>query len=249
MTSAPSDLVVLGCDGSYPGPDGAASGYLVRAGGTTVWLDAGSGTFANLQRHIDPADLGAIVLSHEHPDHWSDLESFAVWTLVQHPDRPVPVYAPPGLRARSYFSEKAGLDWHVIEDGDQVTIGDLGCTFSATDHGPVTLAARFDVTDGDRSRGSLAYSADTGPGWSLDALGAGIGTALCEATYTADLERDFYHHLSGRQAGAMARDAGVGSLICTHRWPSVTAAALEAEASVAFGAPVRQAAIGSVFEW
>ena len=58
-------LTVLGCDGSYSGPaergrvlgsSGAASGYLVPSwdSGTAMWLDAGPGTFANLQRFSDP---------------------------------------------------------------------------------------------------------------------------------------------------------------------------------------------------
>ena len=46
-------LTVLGCSGSYPGPGGAASGYLIEGDGTRIWLDAGSGTLANLQRHVD----------------------------------------------------------------------------------------------------------------------------------------------------------------------------------------------------
>ena len=71
-------LTVLGCDGSHVGAGGAASGYLVRSWttGTTVWLDAGPGTFANLQLFCDPASLDAIVLSHEHSDHWSDIAGF-----------------------------------------------------------------------------------------------------------------------------------------------------------------------------
>ena len=66
-------VTVLGCDGSYAGPDGACSGYLVSSGDTHVWLDCGPGTLANLQRHIDLHDLSAIVVSHSHPDHWAEL--------------------------------------------------------------------------------------------------------------------------------------------------------------------------------
>ena len=32
--------------------------------------DLGPGTLANAQRHIDLTDLDAVVLTHEHPDHW-----------------------------------------------------------------------------------------------------------------------------------------------------------------------------------
>jgi ribonuclease BN (tRNA processing enzyme) len=69
-------ITVLGCSGSYPGKGGACSGYLVDDGTTRLWIDAGSGTLANLQHHVDMADVDALVLSHEHPDHWSDLEGF-----------------------------------------------------------------------------------------------------------------------------------------------------------------------------
>ena len=50
-------LLVLGCDGSWQGPGGAGSGYLVRSSSTTVLLDAGPGTFANLQRFVDPGSV------------------------------------------------------------------------------------------------------------------------------------------------------------------------------------------------
>ena len=40
---------------------------------TTLVVDLGSGTLANLQQHLDLADVDAVVLSHEHPDHWLDL--------------------------------------------------------------------------------------------------------------------------------------------------------------------------------
>lgn len=245
-------LTVLGCDGSYPGPGGAASGYLVEGGGATLWLDAGAGTFANLQLVCDPAAVDAVVLTHEHPDHWSDVDSFAVW-LRQSGRAAVPVYAPAGVRARSYFADEPSLGWLEVDPSLQVTVrkpggeGGLVCAFSATDHGPPTFAVRMDLASrlASAPRRSLAYSADTGPGWSCEALGTGVETLLCEATYTRDLEGSA-RHLSGRQAGEMAAAAGVGTLVVTHRRPGVSAAALRAEA---FGRPVRQAVTGKVFEW
>jgi ribonuclease BN (tRNA processing enzyme) len=251
-------LTVLGCDGSYPGPGGAASGYLVEAAGVVLWLEAGPGTFANLQLVTDPARVDAIVLSHEHPDHWSDVDSFAVWCRQRSPDRPVPVYAPPGLRERSYFGSDAVFAWHDVEPSHRVALvprsgaGDgVLCSFSATDHGPPTLALRVDVPGraaGSAAPQSLGYSADTGPDWSPEELGSGIGLLLCEATYTRDQEGEA-RHLSGRQAGAMACAAGIGRLVLTHRRPSVAEGALAAEADEAFGRPVHTAAPGRVFEW
>jgi ribonuclease BN (tRNA processing enzyme) len=247
--AAPRTLSVLGCDGSYPGPGGAASGYLVQGGTTTLLLDAGPGTFANLQRMCDPSAVDAVVLSHEHPDHWTDLESFAVWRRQSGAASPVPVYAPPGLRRRSYFADDPLLGWVEAQPSMRVVVGGFTASFVATDHGPPTVAVRIDATDdtGDLAR-SLAYSADSGPDWSVEELGCGIGTVLCEATYTRTHEGELAH-LSGRQAGAMAAAADVGRLVLTHRWPTVSAGVVAAEAEEAFGRPVHQATTGRVFEW
>ena len=89
----------------------------------------------------------------------------------------------------------------MIGAGDQVTIGALRLSFSQTDHPVTTLAARID--GGGRS---LGYSADSGPGWELAALGPGLDVALCEATFLSDKEGSV-QHLSARQAGRTARAA------------------------------------------
>jgi ribonuclease BN (tRNA processing enzyme) len=237
-------FTVLGCDGSYPGPGGAASGYLVRSGTANIWLDAGPGTFAALQLQCEPSSLDAVVLSHEHSDHWMDLESLGAW-LVCRGGGPIVVYAPPGLAARSSYATHSGFDWRLIESGQEVVIGDLRCRFAATDHGPMTLAARLEPISGGSG---LVYSADTGPDWSPEAFDLPTHTLLCDATFTRSDEGRL-RHLSGRQAGVLARAAAVGRLIVTHRWPTVSAHALVDEASVAFGEAVAQAAPGVTFEW
>ena len=235
-------LTVLGCDGSHPGPGGAASGYLVRswAAGTSLWMDAGPGTFANLQRFCDPLQLSAIVLTHEHGDHFSDVEEFvtaARWIWGFRRD-PVPVYAAPGVRDKLRQDVDGILDWHEVGDGDGAQVVDLTLSFSRTDHPPVTLAVRMDG-----GLGALGYSADSGPEWSFSSLGSPLDLALCEATYTSEHEGTA-GHMSGRQAGANARGARARRLVLTHRWPVIPASAIRAEATETFGGPVDQASVG-----
>ena len=232
-------LTVLGSSGSYPGPGQACSGYLLGAGDTRVWLDAGSGTLANLQRHIGLADVDAIVLSHEHPDHWTDVEGFAVASRYVHRLPPVPVYAPAGLRQHLLTPADAFV-WNEVTDGSRVEVGGFGFGFWRTDHGPETLAVRVDA--GGRS---LGYSADTGPGWSLASLGPGLDLALCEATYLEEQD-DGGRHMTARQAGTTARDAGAAALVITHLLPTVDPDAARTAAEEAFGAPVGLATPGLV---
>jgi len=235
-------LTVLGCDGSHQAAGGAASGYLVRswASGTAVWMDAGPGTFANLQRFTDPLELSAVVLSHEHHDHFGDIEDLitaARWVYPFERD-PVPVYAAPGVLGHLTQDVEGILAWHEVGDGDGVDVGDLRLAFSRTDHPPVTLATRLEGPSG-----ALGYSADSGPDWSLSALGSGLDLALCEATYTSE-HKGPPIHMSGSEAGSNARDAGARRLVITHRWPTADAAEVLAEATDAFGGHVEQAAVG-----
>jgi len=236
-------LTVLGCDGSWPGPGGAGSGYLLRVGDTVVVLDAGPGTFATLQRVCDPAEVDAVVITHHHHDHWTDL--FAMDTEARFGRRrhrtALPVYAPARVAALAGADSTTSLEWHEITHGSRAGIGEASCAFHRTDHAEETLAVRID--GGGRA---LGYSADTGPAWSPEALGNGLDLLLCEATYTEEHEGTA-GHLSGRQAGAAARAAGAQRLVITHRWPTIDARAVADEAEAAFGGPVEQAAIGKEF--
>ena len=235
-------LTVLGCSGTYASPGNACSGYLVSDGSTTVWVDAGSGTLANLQRHLPLDGVDALVLSHEHPDHWTDLEGFFNVCRFVTGREGIPVYAPPALKGRTYNDDESPyFQWRDINDGSRAEIGDMTFTFSRTDHGPETLAMRID--GGGRSMG---YSADTGPKWQLGQLGSGLDLALCEATFLREHEGQA-QHLSGRQAGASARAAGVGRLLLTHIWPTTDKEESRAEAADAYGGPVELAAVNEKY--
>ena len=100
-------LQVIGCSGSFPGPESPAPCYVVSAEheGRTwrVALDFGNGALGAMQRHLDPRDLDAVVLTHLHPDHCLDLCGLKVMRCYDPrglPDHPLPVHAPAGASAR-----------------------------------------------------------------------------------------------------------------------------------------------------
>jgi ribonuclease BN (tRNA processing enzyme) len=206
-------------------------------------MDCGNGTFAALQQHLPVADLSAVVITHQHPDHCVDL--YGLHVLARYgPEAggaPLPVYGPTGLEDRLgtlVDGDWGGVfAWHGLADGDACDVGDARLRFSRTSHPPPTLAVEV-THDGKR----LVYTADTGPGWSVEAFGPGADTVLSEATYLRDRENGGEVHLSARQAGIRAREAAARRLVLTHLWPGIDPAAAAVEGSEAFGEPVTLAA-------
>lgn len=239
------ELTVLGCSGSYPAAGVPASGYLVRSPTTTALLDVGPGTLANLQHHVALTDLDAVVLSHSHPDHWVDLTVLrtALRYYLGHEGLPVFGTAATQAAVAAVVGELGPtFNWTVVDDTTEpAPVGDLSIYFSRTDHPVETYALRVEQGAGP----SLAYSADTGPGWS-DAVPFVMGADLflCEATFPARDETPDAPHVSARQAGQWAEAADVGQLVLTHLAPGVSVSAQQAEAAAEFDGPVDVAEVG-----
>ncbi|MGH9244718.1 MAG: MBL fold metallo-hydrolase [Acidimicrobiales bacterium] len=239
----PLSLTVLGSAGTYAGPGNACSGYLVGDGTSSVWLDCGPGTLANLQRHVDLADLDAVAVTHSHPDHCLELPLLRNALKYAIGRKDVPVFGPAGTLAvvEAVLGDAVAptLDWRVVADGSTFAVGDLSFACSRTDHPVETLAVRIE-SDGR----ALAYSADTGPGWSFERFGAPIDLALCEATLPPGSEDSLDQvHLSGREAGTIARAAGATRLVLTHLWPTSNPDRHRHDAEATFGAPVEMATV------
>lgn len=230
-------LTILGCSGSYPAIDCPCSGYLVQYEGTTVAIDLGPGCLANMQRHIDLPELSGVVLSHAHSDHWVDLTGLHVALKYRHGHEHLPVHGTADNRVMASLitgSLEPTFEWFDSGDDDHFQIGDLRFTLARTDHYIETYAVRVDSPDGR----SLAYSADTGPEWSLSALGRDIDLALLEATYGTDEERGDILHLSASDAGRIARDGAAGRLVLTHFWPGSDLGVHARNGADAYGAAV-----------
>ena len=231
------ELTVLGCSGSFGAPGGGAcSGYLLREGATSVWVDCGNGTFGHLQEHIAVEDLTAVVLTHGHPDHCVDIYGLHVLLRYGLGRENLPVFAPEGLEKflLSLVSDWGNaFDWRAVGEGDRAKVGDIALKFSRTDHPPPTYAVEATAPDGHR----LIYTADTGPDWSVDAFAPGAELVLSEATYL-HANRPAPIHLSAKEAGEAARAARAQRLVLTHLWPLLDPKESAEEGAEAFGGAV-----------
>jgi ribonuclease BN (tRNA processing enzyme) len=255
-------LTVVGCSGSFPGPESAASSYLVEAGdGDRTWrilVDIGSGAVGPLQRYVDPVKLDAVLLSHLHPDHFFDLSGlYVIWKY--HPDGPagrIPVWGPAGVAkqaARAYgLSPHPGMtrefDFHEYgangARGDRpIRVGPFTVHHVRVAHPVPAYALRIEANGR-----TLTYSGDTGPCPQLPEIAKGADLLLAEAAFQDGPENPPDLHLTGSQAAHAAVAADVGRLVLTHGPPWHDPQVALTEAGGVYGGPIDLAAPGVTYD-
>jgi ribonuclease BN (tRNA processing enzyme) len=242
------ELIVLGSSGTWPSAGVATSGYLVRHDGFTLYLDAGSGTLANLQLHLPIADVDAIAISHEHPDHFVDLYPFFyAWHYGELGESGLPVFVPTDFSQRladlvsidSQVAMRTAFKFAEIAPGEGFEVGPFRVKTEPMAHlGLPALGFRIEA-DGS----CLAYTGDTGPTHHVEDLAREADVFLSEATWQ-DRDDLLPFHLSARQAAVHAREAGAARLILTHIWPTLDRDVSRAQAAEAYAGPIDTAAEG-----
>ncbi len=252
-------VTVIGCSGSFAGPDSSASCYLLEAPDADdpdrtwrVLLDLGSGALGALQRHADPLTIDAVLISHLHADHFFDISGFYVMRKY-HPrgaQLRIPVHGPRGMKKR--VAKAYGLP---LDPGMNDEFAFRRLRKSPLEIGPFTVTARrvehpveaygFRVEHDGKV---LAYSGDTALCPSLRDLAADADLLLAEAAFRDDADNPPGIHMTGSEAAAVARDARVGHLVLTHipPWHDKGRAVLEAQG--VYDGPVSLAREGATYE-
>jgi ribonuclease BN (tRNA processing enzyme) len=248
-------LTVIGCSGSYPGPDSPASCYLLESEheGRTwrVLLDLGNGALGDLQRYIDPVTVDAVLLSHLHADHCLDLCGFYVLRKY-HPTGPkprIPVWGPHGTARRMAKAYDLDEDPGMNEEFDFrsytgiITVGPFTVTATQVAHPVAAYGLRVEA-DG----GTLAYSGDTGTCSGLVETARDADLFLCEASFVDGHANPPDLHLTGTEAGRMSTEAGARRLVLTHVPPWHDSQVMLDEAAKSYDGPLELAAPGKTYE-
>ncbi|MEU8800205.1 MBL fold metallo-hydrolase [Spirillospora sp. NPDC048819] len=235
-------LTVVGCAGTVPGPEAACSCYLLERDGFRLLLDAGTGSLGPLQRFADPCAIDAVVVSHAHRDHCSDLIPLAYVRDRRGPSAPLPVLAPAGTCAKvagpSPPAYADGLRWVDAAPGPSV-FGPFTVETAPVRHSVPALAVR--VTAGGAS---LTYSGDSGECDELLKLAQGTDVLLCEAAASVATPGSDRAHLTPAQAAGLAKEAGAGHLVLTHLRPWADPAEALRAARDVYAGPISLAAPG-----
>jgi ribonuclease BN (tRNA processing enzyme) len=243
-------LTVIGCSGSFPGPDSPSSCYLFEAEGFRLVIDMGNGALGVLQRYAELFGIDAICVSHLHADHCIDVGSY--WIARQFapdgPKPPIPVYGPSGTAARikpvlgpgSVPLEYTPFAFCDLAVG-KLEIGPFRVATGHMNHPLETFGFRVE-----HAGWRVAYSADTGESGELVRLAEGVDLMLCEASYLEGPDNAQNVHLTARQAGEHAARAGAGRLVLTHLVPWNDRELSLAEAAQTYQGPLCLASSGLV---
>jgi ribonuclease BN (tRNA processing enzyme) len=228
--------------------DRAASGYLIRAGEMSLWMDAGGGSWRNLLGYIDYEELDGIVLSHRHPDHTVDvfqaLHARGFGGPEPLPAIPLWANAETLERVNAYATDVDVIfDLREVTAGSSIEIEKLRFSFFQMQHWCDTYGMRIEDPDG-----VLAYSSDTALEADFGGLAHDADVFLCEAT-KQDHDPVSDGHLRASEAAALAAQFGVAHLVLTHLPPGRDLGLTLAEAhKTAQGTALELADDGNVYE-
>jgi ribonuclease BN (tRNA processing enzyme) len=258
-------LTIVGCSGSFPGPQSPASCYLITAhDGVRPWrilLDLGSGALGAVQKYMDLQDIDAIFLTHLHPDHCMDLCGLHVavrWDPAGWHAGRIPVWGPAATADRlatAYgLDPEPGMreefDFHCWTERDTVRLGPFKITPFGVNHPiPEAYALRVEATEYDGTGvdrvSTLAYSGDTDSCPGLEEAARDVQLFLCEAAFEEGRDDGIHDvHLTGKRAAQAAAKANAQRLLLTHLPVWTDANTVVAEARGAYSGEVAAAVAG-----
>ena len=239
------DIILTGTGSPMVDPNRAGPSTLVKAGDQSFLVDCGRGVLMRAAAvGAQAANLTALLLTHLHSDHITDLSDIITtrWVTTVGPN-PLTIIGPPGTKAVveatlaalapdiSYrIHHHADIteppEVHVQEHthGEVWNSAGVRITVAPTDHRPVEPTIAFRI---EHDGNSVVLAGDSVPCATLDELAAGadalvhtvIRKDLVELSPSQRLRDILDYHSSVEQAADTAARAGVGTLVLTHYVP------------------------------
>jgi ribonuclease BN (tRNA processing enzyme) len=196
---------------------------LLDAASRTLAIDFGTSSLVALAKAgRDPSEIGAIVITHLHGDHFGGIPFLVLQGQFSRREKPLLIVGPPGTEPRimstmealfprsSTTTRRFPLEFVELTDRSQLTIGPWDITPYLVDHpsGAPPFAVRVAVAGT-----VIAYSGDTAWTDSLVDVADGTDLFVCEAYF---YEKTIPAHLNYRTVYEHADRLGTQHLVLTH---------------------------------
>jgi ribonuclease BN (tRNA processing enzyme) len=222
----PVSVTVLGAGDAFASKGWFQAGYIIKAAGLQILMEAGPTLLASMKRlRMAPDDIDIVLVSHLHGDHFSGLPFLILEYLYESPRRRrLTLAGPPQLEERTWTLFRAmypesdtseleqKFDFVVLEPNrTQEVAGAVQIHSVRTPHTVKDLSLAFRIAVGGKV---IAFSGDTGWTEELVALSSGSDLFLCECTYFDEPALDF--HISYAQLVTQSHRFDTRRLILTH---------------------------------
>ncbi len=240
-------ITLLGTGSPIPDPNRAGPATLVTTADSSLLVDSGRGVLLRLTAAgLLPPMLSAVLITHLHSDHLTDLNDVITTQWVMSPaPTPLRIFGPPRLQAvvdatlaalgpdiEYRLAHHADLTWRPLVEvtevrpGDELELGATTVRVAATDHRPVEPTVAYRIEADGRS---AVLGGDGVPCAGLDELCRGadayVQTVLREDIVrmvpNARFQDILDYHSSVEDAARTATRAGVGTLVLTHYIPGL----------------------------
>ncbi|MBP5308438.1 MAG: MBL fold metallo-hydrolase [Clostridia bacterium] len=212
------ELTVFGKYGPYAENGGKTSGYLLETANGTFPFEMGSGVFSSLVGKTRPEKVSAVIISHFHSDHVSDLGVYnyyleslfrrglfsGVIRLIV-PDE--------DCAALSLIEGMKFFRTERVKGGDIISIGGTSFEFFNARH-PVTCLGFRCFSEGK----SFVYSGDTDECSDLKKNLTGADLALLDGAFLSEKYRAGGPHMSAKICSHLSAEYGVKTIV-THLQP------------------------------
>ena len=212
----------LGSGSAFSDGGRANAAIHVTAPGVSLLLDCGGSAVPAIKRHIDPATIEAIAVTHLHGDHFGGIPFLVIEQHFTGRKKPLRVGGPPSLEQRLRAEEQAlypdffgrttlGFPLTTVVLGAEPTdLGGARVAALPVRHVAMAEPHGLRVEAGGKL---IAYSGDARWTEHLVAVAKGADLFICEATF---FEREDPAHISYRQLMAHRQELDAKRIVLTH---------------------------------
>lgn len=222
---------ILGYSGGYPGAGIPTSGYLLSFNQTNILIDCGSGVLCELIKYIPFECLDAVIVTHLHHDHTSDLRVLRYALDMKSKNgqaiRPIPLYVPHNPASLfAEYDENALLPVSVIDERLVLSIAGATISFHPSVHSVECYGIRVEY-----NTSIFTYSSDSSLDIQSFSYLRDADLAILDCGGLEKNEKNDKKHMSPGDCFRLFSEFGIKRVVLSHLIPYHDVSDTIAEAS------------------